>query len=107
MKWFNQPLAESTSNFIFNSGTPTSICKIDSGSNIYDTEITRKLEKLEEHMNTLEDLIEVNNTQINPGQFDTTVDDKRILEIEPKEVEQAKSDEELFEEFKTRRENNK
>jgi hypothetical protein len=55
-----------------------------------------KLEKLEEHMNTIENLIEIQNTQNMEDQHEVTFE---VSEPEP-------TDEELFEEFKEWREMN-
>ena len=96
MKWFNAPLAETTSSFIFNSEIQSDNCAMISGDILDENEVISKLNKLEEHMNTLEDLIELQNTEITPNQFETDV----IVEEEPTE-------DELFEEFKTWRANNK
>ncbi len=93
MKWFNAPLAETTSSFIFQA----EVIECDyglSGEVLDESEVILKLEKLEEHMNALENLIEIQNSNIIPDQFEVAVP----VEAEPTEAE-------LFEEFKTWREN--
>ncbi len=99
MKWFNAPLAETTSNFIFQAEAQVDNCAIVTGDVLDENEVLVKLESLEEHMNTLEDLIEVQNAETTPDQFEVT------MPIEKSAVEPT--EEELFEEFKTWREENK
>lgn len=95
MKWFNAPLAETTSNFIFK--TEVVECNTGlSGEILDESEVLVKLESLEEHMNTLENLIEVQNAETTPDQFEVAAP----VDVEPTE-------DELFEEFKTWREENK
>ena len=100
MKWFNTPLAETTSNFIFQAEVQANDC-VSSGESLNENDVLAKLNKLEEHMNTLEDLIEINNASSTPDQFEVT------SPIEVETTNDEKSEEELFEEFKTWRENNK
>ena len=95
MKWFNTSLAETTSNFIFQAEVIECDCGL-SGEVLDESEVLIKLESLEEHMNTLENLIEVQNAETTPDQFDVDAP----VDVEPTE-------DELFEEFKTWREENK
>jgi hypothetical protein len=95
MKWFNAPLAEMTANFIFTPEIQADNC-LASGENLDENDVLVKLENLEEHMNTLENLIEIQNAKIIPDQFDV-----------PTPVDTEPTEEELFEEFKTWRETNK
>ena len=95
MKWFNAPLAEIASNFIFQSEVVECDCGL-SGEVLDESEVLVKLEKLETHMNTLENLIEVQNAKTTPDQWEVAAP----VEVEPTE-------EELFEEFKEWREENK
>lgn len=94
MKWFNAPLAETTSNFIFQAEAQVDNCAVVTGDALDENEVILKLESLEKHMNTLEDLIEVQNAETTPDQFDAVAK----AEEEPTEAE-------LFEEFKVWREN--
>jgi hypothetical protein len=92
MKWFNATLAETASNFIF----PAEIVECDcglSGEVLDENEVIVKLEKLEDHMNTLEDLIEVQNAENTPDQFEDAIAEE--MDVTPEATE-----EELFEEFK-------
>ena len=94
MKWFNAPLAETASNFIFQAEIQEDNCITISGDVLNENEVMVKLENLEEYMNTLEDLMEIQNSETTPDQFKVAVP----VEAEPTEAE-------LFEEFKTWREN--
>ena len=96
MKWFNAPLAETTSNFIFQAEVQVDNCAIVTGDALNENEVMLKLESLEEHMNTLENLIELQNAETTPDQFEVAAP----VDIEPTE-------DELFEEFKVWREDNK
>ena len=100
MKWFDTPLAKATSNFIFQAEVQTNDC-ISSGESLNENDVLAKLNELEDHMNTLEDLIEINNASSTPDQFEVT------SPVDVEIVDNEKSEEELFEEFKTWRENNK
>ena len=103
MKWFNVPLAESTANFIFQTEAQVDNCAVVTGDALDENEVVTKLEKLEEHMNTLENLIEIQNAKAIPDQFNTTDTENTITPTEKTEP----TDDELFEEFKAWRENNK
>ena len=96
MKWFNAPLAETASNFIFKTEAQVDNCAVVTGDALNENEVLVKLESLEEHMNTLEDLIEIQNAETTPDQFEVAAP----VDVEPTE-------DELFEEFKTWREENK
>ena len=104
MKWFNAPLAETTSNFIFQAEAQVDNCAIVSGDTLDENEVLTKLNKIEEHMNTLEDLIEIQNASTTPDQFEVTTPSEEVAE---NAVNDEKSEEELFEEFKAWRESNK
>lgn len=97
MKWFNQPLAELASNFVYETEVVECDCGL-SGEILDESEVLVKLEKLETHMNTLEDLIEVQNAENTADQF--------AVEM-PVEVAEEPTEAELFEEFKAWREDNK
>lgn len=99
MKWFNQPLAEFTSNFIYK--TEVVECNNGlSGEVLDESEVLVKLEKLETHMNTLENLIEVQNATNTPDQFNVATPVEQVNNTEP-------TQEELFAEFQAWRDANK
>jgi len=99
MKWFNAPLAELASNFVYKTEVVETNCEVISGVTLDENEVLVKLESLEEHMNTLEDLIEIQNAENTADQFEVTMPVEDVIE-EPTEAE-------LFEEFKIWRAENK
>ena len=97
VKWFNQPIAEWVANFVVKDGGEIENCIAVTGEVLDDNGIASKLDTLEEHMNTIEDLIEIQNAVSTPDQFDT---------ISPMDIAEPTEDE-LFDEFKTWYEENK
>jgi trehalose utilization protein len=100
MKWFDTPLAELASNFVYKTEVIECDCGL-SGEALDESEVLIKLEKLETHMNTLENLIEIQNTKNTSDQFDV------IIPVEKVEVSAEPTEAELFAEFQTWREKNK
>jgi hypothetical protein len=92
MKWFNAPLAQTASNFVFPAEVVECDCGL-SGEVLDENEVIVKLEKLEKHMNTLEDLIEVQNATNTENQSERAMPEE--IDVTPEATE-----EELFEEFK-------
>lgn len=101
MKWFNAPLAKTASNFIFQAEVQKNKCDVITGNTLSGNEVMLKLENLEEHMNTLENLIELQNAETTPNQYDTTTPE----ETTPKDTEPT--EDELFKEFQAWRAENK
>lgn len=91
MKWFDQPLAETVTNFVHKAEVVECDCGL-SGEILDENKVLSKLDKLELHMNTLEDLIELQNAETTEDQFEIT------LPVE--DVNEEPTDEQLFEEFK-------
>lgn len=100
MKWFNQPLAEFTSSFIYKTDVIGTNCNIISGEILDQNEILVKLGNLETQMNTLENLIELQNSTDTTDQFNVATPIETATNTLP-------TQEELFAEFQAWRDANK
>jgi len=98
MKWINQSLAGWMTNFILKEAPQADNCITMTWEAMTEDEIKIKLNQLEDHMNTIEDLIETQNAIVTPNQWSSDM----TLEEEPEPTE-----EELFDEFKAWYQENK
>jgi len=98
MKWMNQPMAQWVSDFVLKDMPQIDNCLVMTWETLTEDQIAMKLELLETHMNTIEDLIETQNAVVTPNQWDTTIEE---------ETTDEPTEEELFDEFKTWYEENK
>jgi len=98
IKWMNQPLAGWVSNFILKDATQVDNCITVTWESLTEDEIKIRLDTLQDHINTIEDLIETQNAVVTPDQWNVST---------VEEVEEEPTEEELFDEFKTWYEENK